>query len=198
MAPRYSAFLSYSHRDKAVVVWLHRTLETYRVPSKLVGLETSLGITPARLLPLFRDRDELPASDDLGSAITAALAASQFLVVICSPAAAASRWVDQEILSFKRMHGEGRIFALIASGEPFASASPETADQECFPPSLRFRIGPNGELSNEPAEPIAADIRPEGDGKRLAKLKLAAGLLGVELDALVRRRQPGLRYGPRA
>ena len=187
MAPRYSAFLSYSHRDKAVVVWLHRTLETYRVPSKLVGLETSLGITPARLLPLFRDRDELPASDDLGSAITAALAASQFLVVICSPAAAASRWVDQEILSFKRMHGEGRIFALIASGEPFASASPETADQECFPPSLRFRIGPDGELSNEPAEPIAADIRPEGDGKRLAKLKLAAGLLGVELDALVQR-----------
>lgn len=187
MAPRYSAFLSYSHRDKAVVVWLHRTLETYRVPSKLVGLETPLGITPSRLLPLFRDRDELPASDDLGSAITAALAASQFLVVVCSPAAAASRWVDQEILSFKRMHGEGRIFALIASGEPFASASSDTADQECFPPSLRFRIGPDGELSNEPAEPIAADIRPGGDGKRLAKLKLAAGLLGVELDALVQR-----------
>ncbi len=187
MAPRYSAFLSYSHRDKAVVVWLHRTLETYRVPSKLVGLETPLGVTPARLLPLFRDRDELPASADLGGAITAALAASQFLVVICSPAAAASRWVDQEILSFKRMHGEGRIFALIASGEPFASASPETADQECFPPSLRFKIGPDGELSDEAAEPIAADIRPGGDGKRLAKLKLVAGLLGVELDALVQR-----------
>jgi tetratricopeptide (TPR) repeat protein len=187
LAPRYSAFLSYSHRDKAVVVWLHRTLETYRVPSKLVGLETPLGVTPARLLPLFRDRDELPASADLGGAITAALAASQFLVVICSPAAAASRWVDQEILSFKRMHGEGRIFALIASGEPFASASPETADQECFPPSLRFKIGPDGELSDEAAEPIAADIRPGGDGKRLAKLKLVAGLLGVELDALVQR-----------
>ena len=187
MAPRYSAFLSYSHRDKAVVVWLHRTLETYRVPSKLVGLETPFGVTPARLLPLFRDRDELPASADLGGAITAALAASQFLVVICSPAAAASRWVDQEILSFKRMHGEGRIFALIASGEPFASASPETADQECFPPSLRFKIGPDGELSDEAAEPIAADIRPGGDGKRLAKLKLVAGLLGVELDALVQR-----------
>src|SRR5690606_39126769 len=98
-----------------------------------------------------------------------------------------SRWVDQEILSFKRLHGEDRIFALIASGEPFASASPLTADQECFPPSLRYRIGPDGELSSEPTEPIAADIRPGGDGKRLAKLKLAAGLLGVELDALVQR-----------
>ncbi len=187
MAPRYSAFLSYSHRDKAVVVWLHRALEVYRVPSKLVGQTTMFGVTQRRLAPIFRDRDELPASADLGGAIAAALAASQCLVVICSPSAATSKWVDQEILSFKRLHGEDRIFALIASGEPFASASPLTADLECFPPSLRYRIGPDGELSNEPAEPIAADIRPGGDGKRLAKLKLAAGLLGVELDALVQR-----------
>ncbi|MDF2901232.1 MAG: hypothetical protein K0Q62_1291 [Phenylobacterium sp.] len=187
MASRYSAFLSYSHRDKAVATWLHRALETYRVPSKLVGLTTSVGVTPARLLPLFRDRDELSASADLGGAITAALTASQFLVVICSPTAARSEWVNKEILAFKRMHGEDRIFALIASGEPFASASPATADQECFPPALRYRLGPDGELSQEPAEPIAADVRPGADGKRLAKLKLAAGLLGVELDALVQR-----------
>jgi tetratricopeptide (TPR) repeat protein len=187
LAPRYSAFLSYSHSDKAVAAWLHRTLETYRVPSKLVGLTTALGVTPARLAPIFRDRDELSASADLGGAITAALKASQFLVVICSPGATRSHWVNQEILTFKRMHGEDRIFALIADGEPFASNSPATADQECFPAALRFRLGSDGELSEEPAEPIAADIRPGGDGKRLAKLKLAAGLLGVELDALVQR-----------
>ncbi|HBK90858.1 MAG TPA: hypothetical protein DDZ68_04205, partial [Parvularcula sp.] len=35
--------------------------------------------------------------------------------------------------------------------------------------------------------PLAADARAEGDGKRGAKLKLAAALLGVGLDALVRR-----------
>ena len=139
-----------------MVVWLHRALETYRVPSKLVGLKTEFGVTQRRLAPIFRDRDELPASADLGGAIATALAASQCLVVICSPSAAASRWVDQEILSFKRLHGENRVFALIASGEPFASGAPQTADQECFPPSLRYRLGPDGELSTEPAEPIAA------------------------------------------
>ena len=35
--------------------------------------------------------------------------------------------------------------------------------------------------------PIAADTRPEGDGEELARLKLIAGLLGLELDVIVRR-----------
>ncbi|HEY5290029.1 MAG TPA: hypothetical protein VIJ59_08350, partial [Caulobacteraceae bacterium] len=37
------------------------------------------------------------------------------------------------------------------------------------------------------SEPIAADLRPEGDGRRAAKLKLVAGMLGVGLDELARR-----------
>ena len=29
---RYRAFISYSHRDRAVTAWLHRALEGYRLP----------------------------------------------------------------------------------------------------------------------------------------------------------------------
>ncbi|HYD36645.1 MAG TPA: hypothetical protein VEA60_03470, partial [Allosphingosinicella sp.] len=36
-------------------------------------------------------------------------------------------------------------------------------------------------------EPLAADLRREGDGRRLGLLKLVAGLAGVGLDALVQR-----------
>jgi tetratricopeptide (TPR) repeat protein len=36
-------------------------------------------------------------------------------------------------------------------------------------------------------EPLAADLRKEGDGRRLGLLKLVAGLAGVGLDALVQR-----------
>jgi len=57
---RYSAFISYSHQDKASADWLHRTLESYRVPSRLVGRQTAAGTVPRRLVPIFRDRDELP------------------------------------------------------------------------------------------------------------------------------------------
>ena len=71
---RFRAFISYSHRDTDSVRWLHRALETYRVPHKLVGRETPLGPVPKTLAPIFRDRDELSASSDLSSELRAALA----------------------------------------------------------------------------------------------------------------------------
>ncbi len=131
---------------------------------------------------MFRDRDELPASSDLGVELRAALARSRFQIVICSPKSAKSHWVNEEILSFKRLHGEARTLALIIDGEPYAGDA-----RECFPAALRFRLAADGSLSTVPAEPIAADIRPNKDGRRLALLKLVSGLTGLKLDALVRR-----------
>lgn len=186
-ATRYRAFISYSHSDAAVATWLHHALETYRVPAKLVGGQTHLGPVPRRLHPIFRDRDELPASGDLGGELMAALRDSMFLVVICSPASARSRWVGEEVAAFKRLHGEGRVLALITDGVPNGSATAQSAHLECFPRSLRFRLGPDQEISDTPAEPIAADLRGEADGRRLASLKLIAGLTGLRLDDLVQR-----------
>jgi len=111
----------------------------------------------------------------------AALSQSMFLILICSPAAAKSHWVNQEVLNFKRMHGEGRVLALICDGEP---GDPE---RECFPKALQYLIGPDGELTDTLAEPIAADLRKEADGQRLAKFKLIAGLTGLRLDDLIQR-----------
>jgi tetratricopeptide (TPR) repeat protein len=179
---KYSAFISYSHADQAGARWLHQALETYRLPKTLVGAESEFGPVPKKLPPVFRDRDELPASGDLGEKLRAALADSRFQIVLCSPKAAKSHWVNEEILTFKRLHGEYRTLAVILSGEPYAGG-----DTECFPPALRFHLGPDGALSDVPAEPIAADIRPGKDGKRLALLKLVAGIAGVPLDALARR-----------
>jgi tetratricopeptide (TPR) repeat protein len=187
--PRYRAFLSYSHSDRARTAWLHRALETYHLPPRLTGAPTRFGPAPKRLTPIFRDRDELAASGDLGGELKAALQASMFLIVICSPAAAASRWVNEEVLSFKRLHGEDRVLALIVGGEPYASGKVGRELEECFPRALRFQLGPDGELSDVPAEPIAADMRPGGDGRRLAKLKLIAGLVALPLADLVQREE---------
>lgn len=183
----YRAFISYSHRDKDLAQRLHRAVESYRIPSKLIGKVTAVGKTPRRLRPIFRDREELPASGDLTAELSAALAQSMFLVVICSPAAAKSRWVNEEILQFKRVHGDGRVLAIVADGEPNASNIPGRDHLECFPAALRFRMGADGQLSNIPAEPIAADVRREADGPRLATQKLIAGLTGLKLDELVQR-----------
>jgi tetratricopeptide (TPR) repeat protein len=186
---KYRAFISYSHRNSGWASWLHRALEGYRPPRPLIGTATAHGPVPKRLHPVFRDRDELASDTDLGTAILAALAGSACQIVICSRTAAKSRWVDEEILAFKRLGREDRIFCLIVDGEPNATDLPGRADEECFPRALRYRLGPDGALSDVRTEPIAADCRPGKDGKNNAKLKLIAGLLGVGFDALKRREQ---------
>ena len=55
---------------------LHKLLETYRVPTRLVGRPSRDGTIPPRLYPIFRDREELPVSADLSSNINTALARS--------------------------------------------------------------------------------------------------------------------------
>jgi tetratricopeptide (TPR) repeat protein len=188
-ALKYRAFISYSHRDSGWASWLHRSLEKYRPPKRLIGTVTARGEVPKRIAPIFKDRDELPSATDLGSLINAALEGSACQLVICSPQAAKSKWVNEEILAFKRLGREDRIFCLIVGGEPYASDMPGREEEECFPPALRFRLGPDGELGTARTEPIAADARPGKDGKYNAKLKLISGLLGVGFDTLKRREQ---------
>ena len=186
---RYYAFLSYSHKDKELADWLHRELERFRVPSALAGRLTANGVVPRRLTPIFRDEQDLSAGGDLAEEIKAALAASQFLVVLCSPTAAKSRWTNQEIESFKRTRPEGCVLAAVVAGEPFASDFPGREKEECFPPALRFKYDRRGHQTAKRAEPLAADFREGAEGQRMAFLKLVAGMLGVGLDELVQRDQ---------
>ena len=184
-SPKYWAFISYSHRDTKWAEWLHRGLESYHPPKSLVGTVTSRGAVPRRMSPVFRDREELPSATDLGALINAALLQSNCQIVVCSPQAAKSKWVNEEILAFKRLGREDRIFCLIVGGEPNATDMPGREQEECFPPALRFRLATDGSLSELRTEPIAADARPGKDGKVRAKLKVIAGVLGAGL------RRPG-------
>ena len=184
---QYFAFLSYSHQDEELAKWLQRKLEQFQVPASLVGRLTPNGAIPRRLTPIFRDEHELAAADDLGEEIEAALDSSQCLVVLCSPKAAVSKWVNAEIATFKRVRPDGALLAAIASGEPFASELPGREHEECFPPALRHRFDRRGRPTATRAEPLAADLRFDGEARRAGLLKLIAGMLGISLDELVQR-----------
>ncbi|MET0395998.1 MAG: TIR domain-containing protein [Longimicrobiaceae bacterium] len=159
-APRYWCFISYRHadnreQDRAWASWLHGELERYDVPPALVGKKNARGdVIPARIYPVFRDEQSQAANSDLGRAIADALDSSRFLVVLCSPRAAESRYVADEIHHFKRTNRADRIIAAIIDGEP---GDPE---RECFPEPLRHPLLPDGTLDTSTAEsPIAADFR---------------------------------------
>jgi hypothetical protein len=164
----YVAFISYSHRDSVWAAWIQKAIERYSLPgalAKSTGLDRRLG-------KVFRDREELSTGQNLGDHLLEALDNSDNLIVICSPNAVSSQWVGKEIEYFKSIGRGDRIFALLVEGGAEALPEPLLTD-----------------VNGNPLEPLAADPRDEGDGKRLAKLKLISGLLGVNLDQLTRREQ---------
>lgn len=81
LRPRFGVFVGAWRRATPV-------LDTPRVPERLVGRQSEFGAVPERLAPVFRDRDELATSTNLGETLRHALQQSANLVVICSPAKA--------------------------------------------------------------------------------------------------------------
>jgi hypothetical protein len=122
----------------------------------------------------------MPASGRLGNALTAALARSQFLVVLLSPATARSTWVNEEVRTWKAFGRTDRLLAVIA---PDAKGNPV----DFMPAAMRFAVEPDGLISDRPEEPVAADMRRDFDGPRLARLKLVAALTCLNLDEIVQR-----------
>ncbi|HSG60383.1 MAG TPA: toll/interleukin-1 receptor domain-containing protein [Pseudomonadales bacterium] len=162
----YKAFISYSHRDSQWAKWLHSQLERYRLPRHLAQ---SLG-QPAKIGKIFRDRDELSSGQDLAAHIQTALQHSEYLLVICSPDATQSQWVNAEIEYFQKLGKHKQIFCLLVEG-----------GDDAFPRALRTDDQGNG------VTPLAADPRDSADGQHLAKLKIIAGMFGIALDTLVQR-----------
>jgi len=160
---KYNAFISYSHSDEKWAKWLHKALETYRIPKRVAE---KYGLTSRRLAPIFRDRDELATSSDLSRSIIEALQDSAFMVVVCSSAAVRSRWVNEEITRFRELGRADRILACVVDGRA----------PDVFPPAFDTAM-----------EPLACDLRDEADGRKDGLLKLVAGLLGVSYDELRQR-----------
>lgn len=171
---KYSAFISYNHKDEVHARWLRRSLEGYRLPGRLGDTPREDAITGRRLKPVFRDRDEVTPSADLGQVVRDAIEASSALIVICSPHGASSKWVNAEIRQFTALGRRDRIFCIIVGGEPMC-ADPGL---ECFPVAL---------FDDGAPEPLCADIRPKRDTRDDARLKMIASVLGVGFDQLRQR-----------
>lgn len=178
---RYDAFISYasgtregkgSTFDRQVGERLQRLMETYRAPRR--GRDWR----PARIGRVFRDRDELHATNDLSEMLREALASSRYLIVVCSPRARTSRWVNREVAEFARMRGVENVLLLLIEGEP----------GESFPTALDELTPGVSPLDRY----LAADIRGESPAESMRllkreKLRLIAPLLGYGFDDLRQR-----------
>ena len=136
----HDAFISYSRKDKAFAQRLERSLEGYRPPRDLPVAQ--------RHLDVFRDEEDFVGTE-YSRAVDLHLTQSNKLIVICSPAARASRYVDDEIQRFLRTHAPDNLIPVLLHGIPNNEAtSPE--DAACaFPRALCDAL----EI------PLAADFR---------------------------------------
>ncbi len=178
---RYRAFLSYSHADSTSAKRLHGRLEGFHIDSDLVGHETPAGPIPRTLQPIFRDRHEFDAGGSLTEQTNAALDGSAALIVLASPDAARSKYVNEEVRQFKSRHPDRPVIPLILDGEP------NDPNRECFPPALRFAVTAAGTITDTSVDVLAADLRERGDGMELALAKVVARLIGLPPDDIYRR-----------
>lgn len=187
---KYDAFISYRHceLDQFAAVALHKELEAFRLPKAIQKQLQEKGIEKKKIERVFRDRDELPITNNLADPITNALRNSEFLLVICSPRLSESLWCRKEIETFISMHGREHVFAVLVEGEP----------SESFPEELLYEekkiMDENGieHIEKVPIEPLAADIRGKNKKEMRKKIKeevlrLAAPMFGCSYDDLKQR-----------
>lgn len=167
----YYAFISYKSEDATWAKWLQRELEHYRLPrnNREEHPSQSRGIRP-----VFRDSSDL-SSGLLAKEIHKALEQSKYLIVICSPLAAKSPWVADEIQHFIDLGQEERIIPFIISGTPFSSAS----EEECLPLPLR-RLKGKREIRG---------INISEMGRDAAMVKVVARMLDCRFDKLWQRHE---------
>ena len=103
----YDGFISYSHAaDELLAPRLQAGLQRFAKPW-----------WKRRALRIFRDESSLSANPHLWSSITEALDTSGWFVLLLSPDAASSEWVNQEIEYWKTNRDPSRILPVVTDGE---------------------------------------------------------------------------------
>lgn len=186
---KYRAFISYSQKDKSWARRIHRAIERYKVPADLLIDTVDQG---RRVGKVFLDTEEKKAATSIDELLKAAIRGSECLIVVCSPNAVASRFVNEEISYFKSHNPGGKILPVIIGGEPNARDAGDE-DNEAFPLALVRRVDADGTITEDREEPFAADARPGKDGFARVKAQLIAGILNIDFDALWKREERATR-----
>jgi WD40 repeat protein len=172
----FDGFISYSHAaDGRLAPAVQRGLHSLARPWHR-----------RRALWIFRDQTGLAVTPSLWSAIQNAMNSSEYFVLMASPEAAQSPWVDKEIRHWVATKSPDRILPIVTDGEWRwdAARSDFSEDSTAVPDSLRGVFA---------EEPLYLDLRwARADGHlslrhsrfRDAIAQLAAPMHGVSKDDL--------------
>ena len=174
----YDAFISYSSSlNGALAAALQQWLERFATP----------WYRP-RSLRIFRDYTSLSASHDLKGALEEALSRASWFILLASPEAAKSRWVDSELAWWRAHRRADRVCLVLTSGKLCWNEDGSDWDwdqTDSLPPSARGMFQ---------SEPLWVDLSTVHNAKLLDRsnptllnsvAQIAAPLRGVDKDSLV-------------
>jgi WD40 repeat protein len=174
--PRYDAFLSYSHAADGRF--------GPRLQTLLEGFARS---GPRRALRIFRDEQNLAADPDLWGSIEEALTTSEWFVLLASPTASRSPWVDKEVAWWLGHRSADRL--IVALTEPAEN------DELPLPPALRTPGAPRPAVVDLTGISRSTRLDEQGPLVQRKIAELAAAVHGrsvpdlIAADAAYRRRQ---------
>jgi WD40 repeat protein len=166
----YDAFLSYSHAaDGRLAPELQAALQSVAKPWYR-----------RRALRVFRDRTSLSATPELWPSIERALARSRFFIVLASPEAAASPWIDREVGWWRVHRSPSEVLIVLTDGRlEWDDAAQDFNDESALPPTMRSWFG---------HEPLWVDLRWASTSEHLslrdARFRDVAAELAAPLRAL--------------
>ena len=165
----YFAFISYKEEDAEWAKWLQHELENYKLPT---DIRQNMPELPEQISPVYEYKSEA-SGGRLKEVIWRGLISSKFLIVICSPRATKSEWINNGIRYFVDSGREEYIIPFIVEGKPKAP----NLEEECFPDALMELKG-DRELRG---------IHIDEMGQDAAAVKVVSTMLDIKFDNLWNR-----------
>ena len=179
---KYDICICSTKKDERWIKILYDSIMKYRLPSGVILPDPDLTYNRIYTDPTESEYDE--KTEEI-------LASSRYLLIICSPAAGASKPLSDRLVRFKDMNDGENVIAVLVEGEPQESFPPEFIEEK----HVR-RLMPDMSVVEytETVEPVASDIRA-GDSKeakqklRYETVRIVASVLGLHPDVLERRHE---------
>lgn len=180
---KYFAFISFQSSDAREAVRLQHAIERYRLPAVLCKEDSSI---PRRIKPLYCYLNDMHAGEELMQELKSRMEQSRYLIVVCSPRAAQSTYINSGIDYFVSLGRRDSIIPIIVEGVPY-SGDPAT---ECFPEALRRHFPKNADPLKDHSI-LGINIHEQGVSRRKAynraMLMVVARMLQLDFDGLLLR-----------
>ena len=126
---KYFAFISFQNKDAKYAVAIQRQIENYRLPTALLRENNNL---PKRVSPCYCYLNDMHHTEEMMQELRKRMQQSHYLIVLCSPNAVKSPYINAGIDYFVSLGRRDKIIPIIIDGTPYCND-----ENECFPDALK-------------------------------------------------------------